>query len=565
MDPENCEPLSVLEQLEAAATDITSAELPRLLKMVNRSASPDDALAFELMAKIAVKKRDIETGLYCVSKLKMGRVCRDVRNELAASNGTFSALALLAINLNIPEEAEAILVESNDKAALSNFYQETNEWREAIDCIDRLNLKNVYYKYAKHLESEGNFQDAVKYYEKSNTHTFEVPRMLFDLDDGNNSLYKYCTGSSRTSSSTQASERDVKASARSELMRWWAQYSESIGDISEALSWYEKAEDYYNFVRLLCFTGDMEKAKSVVADSEVDNMKPEVKRRRDAGRLFLGKQLEQSSPLEAVDLYISCKAIRQALRVCRSNSMLDELVKITVNYGSRSDAQDLIRQFADSSDGMSADSLVRLYQKAGETGKAMEIAIEHRSWLQLREIVNEELEQIASKGCTSITEESVEQALRALRDDAEIIDIVIDLLLLTKSDRIPLIEKLLTEFNVEISEQLIEKIDRVTKLRGENTSLITTLAEMALRQGRYVIAAKLLNSVGDRVASLKALIRQGDTDKVITYANIARDKTVFKIAGNFLQTVNHPDRAVISSFYKKAGAREELERFTSTH
>ena len=114
-------------------------------------------------------------------------------------------------------------------------------------------------------------------------------------------------------------------------MRWWAQYSESVGDISAALTWYEKAQDYYNFVRLLCFTGDVERAKSVMAETDVENMNAEVKRRRDAGRLFLGRQLEQNSSAEAVDLYVSCKAIRQALRVCRSNSMLDEP---TVNTGS---------------------------------------------------------------------------------------------------------------------------------------------------------------------------------------------------------------------------------------
>ena len=90
--------------------------------------------------------------------------------------------------------------------------------------------------------------------------------------------------------------------------------------------------------------------------------------------------------------------------------MLNELVKITVSYGSRTDAEDLIRQLADSSESseISPESLVRLYQRSGATGKAMEIAIEHRSWLQLREIVNEELEQIGKAGGTSITEESVE-------------------------------------------------------------------------------------------------------------------------------------------------------------
>lgn len=562
------EQLSVLEQLELALDDVTVVSLSQLLKQVNESSSREDPLAFEMLAKISIKKRDIETGLYCASKLRMARVCRDVRNELKDCKGPSSALSLLALNFNLLDEAEAILVEADDKVALSNFYQETNQWEKAIECIDRLNLKNVYYKYAKYLESEGNFHEAVKYYEKSNTNTFEVPRMLFDLDDGNNALRKYCMSNRRPSLSSSGTSEQVQGrqSKQADLMRWWGQYSESIGDVAEALVAYEKAKDYYNYVRLLCFTGDMDAAKKAVADNHEEDKEPDVKRRRDAGRLFLAKQLEQSNPSEAIELFVSCRAIRQALRVCRANDLLNDLVKITVEYGSSDEAADLLRQHGGSPD-ISPESIVRLYQKAGQTRRAIEVAIEHRSWLQLREIVNQEIEATsAQEKRTSISEESVDLVIQALRDDNGIIDIAIDLLLLTKSDQISLIEKLLTDYNLEIRDELIEKIEKISKQRGENESLIRTVAELALRQSRYATAAKLFNSIGDRIHSIEAMIRSpGDnTEKIIRYANICRDKSVFRIAGNFLQTINYTDSGTIRNFYKKAGAQQELDRFEST-
>jgi intraflagellar transport protein 140 len=48
---------------------------------------------------------------------------------------------------------------------------------EISEKYDRINLKNTYYNAAKLYEASSRFDLALEYYEKSNTHLKEVPRM----------------------------------------------------------------------------------------------------------------------------------------------------------------------------------------------------------------------------------------------------------------------------------------------------------------------------------------------------------------------------------------------------
>lgn len=49
---------------------------------------------------------------------------------------------------------------------------------EVAELHDRVHLRTTYYNYAKHLEASADCGLALSYYEKSDTHRFEVPRML---------------------------------------------------------------------------------------------------------------------------------------------------------------------------------------------------------------------------------------------------------------------------------------------------------------------------------------------------------------------------------------------------
>src|SRR5699024_5070121 len=116
------------------------------------------------------------------------------------------------------------------------------------------------------------------------------------------------------------------------------------------------------------------------------------------------------------------------------------------------------------------------------------------------------------------------------------------------------------EYGINVDDQLMDKLERYMT-NQKNSSLVDTFAELCLEKGNYQLAAKLYNKIGRRVDSLKALIRAGNPEKVVQFANVARDKTIFKMAANFLQTVNFEDTSLIIKFYTKAEAFQELDRF----
>ena len=76
-------------------------------------------------------------------------------------------------------------------------------------------FRATFYNFAKHLEKKGDLAGAIQNFERSETHRFEVPRLLFE---DWNMLETY-----------------IQKSSDKELKRWWAQYMESTGEMELAL------------------------------------------------------------------------------------------------------------------------------------------------------------------------------------------------------------------------------------------------------------------------------------------------------------------------------------------
>ena len=107
----------------------------------------------------------------------------------------------------------------------------------------RIHLRSTFYNFAKHLEKKGDISGAISNYEKSGTHRFEVPRLLFE--DWN------------------ILEAYVQKTNDKELKRWWAQYMESTGEMELALQYYELAEDFLSLVRVYSYCDNLEKAAEI--------------------------------------------------------------------------------------------------------------------------------------------------------------------------------------------------------------------------------------------------------------------------------------------------------------
>ena len=143
-------------------------------------------------------------------------------------------LAMVAIQLGMRDEAKKLYEECKRYDLLNNMYQAAGEWDKAIQVAethDRISLKTTYFRMAKQFEISKDYETAIEYYEKSDTHRKEVPRMLMQAGEWD-TLEKYV--------------EEIKDKS---IYKWWAQYLESQNKIQDALKYYKLGEDISSIVR----------------------------------------------------------------------------------------------------------------------------------------------------------------------------------------------------------------------------------------------------------------------------------------------------------------------------
>jgi intraflagellar transport protein 140 len=129
---------------------------------------------------MCVKTKRLDVAMVCLGNMRFARGARAAR-EAEKEKEPEAQLAMIAIQLNMIEDAKRLYKECGRYDLLCKLHQACGEWEEAIDVAEkfnRINLKNTHYSMAKHFESTGQVDDAIRHYIASNTHTSEVPRML---------------------------------------------------------------------------------------------------------------------------------------------------------------------------------------------------------------------------------------------------------------------------------------------------------------------------------------------------------------------------------------------------
>lgn len=58
-------------------------------------------------------------------------------------------------------------------------------------------------------------------------------------------------------------QKYMQSTSDTNLLKWWAQYIESTGDMESAFKVYQRADDWFSQVRILCFLGQLSRADSV--------------------------------------------------------------------------------------------------------------------------------------------------------------------------------------------------------------------------------------------------------------------------------------------------------------
>ncbi|NWT55385.1 IF140 protein, partial [Erythrocercus mccallii] len=482
---------------------------------------------WENMARMCVKTQRLDVAKICLGHMGHARGAKALR-EAEQEPEQKARVAMLAIQLGMLEDAEQLYKACKRYDLLNKFYQASNQWQKAIETAkahDRVHLRTTHYNYAKHLEATGQQSLALTHYEKSDTHRFEIPRML--------------------SEDLQALENYINKMKDKNLWKWWAQYLESQSDMESALKYYALAQDYFSLVRVHCFQGNIQKAAEIA--NETGN---------GAASYHLARQYESQEDIkQAVHFYSRAQAFNNAIRLCKANNLDDQLMNLAL-LSSPEDMIEAACYYEEKGDQM--DRAVMLYHKAGHLSKALELAFATQQFGALQ-LIAEDLDEKSDPAllarCSGffIEHAQYEKAM--------------ELLLTAKKYHEAL--QLCLEQNLTITEELAEKMtvskeshDLSEESRRE---LLEQIADCCMRQGNYHVATKKYTQAGNKLKAMRALLKSGDTEKIIFFAGVSRQREIYIMAANYLQSLDwRKDAKIIAniiSFYTKGGALDLLAGF----
>ncbi|XP_040583059.1 intraflagellar transport protein 140 homolog [Lepeophtheirus salmonis] len=483
------------------------------------------------MARMCVKTQRLDVAVICLGNMGHAYGARAVKRIIESNENLDVKTATLAVHLGMLEEAEALYIRSGNYNFLNKLYQDSGQWQKAVRLAeekDRMHLRSTYYNYAKHLESRGDIAGAIQNYEKSGTHRFEVPRLLFE--------------------DWTVLENYVIKSNDKALKRWWAQYMESTGEMEIALQYYDLADDYLSLVRVYCYCEDLEKA-SEIANKSGDR----------AACYHLARQYENIDDVEkAVNFFAKAQAYSNAIRICKERGFMDRLWNLAL-LAPPNEKLEAARTF-ENADKPSYDKAVILYEKAGYLGKALDLAIETNQ--------HNVLQYISSNLDESADPELLKRTANFFLQHEQF-EKAVDLFAASGQRREALV--LCSDYNIKITDdleqKLTDKLEEKESNNNERISILNHLAEVCYQQGNYHLATKKWTQAGNRLQAMKALLKSGDTEKIIFFANVSREKDIYILAGNYLQTLdwrNDPEimRNIIS-FYTKSKAYDNLSWFYS--
>ncbi|GJQ73669.1 putative intraflagellar transport protein 140 [Trypoxylus dichotomus] len=327
-----------------------------------------------------------------------------------------------------------------------------------------------------------------------------------------------------------------------EMLKWWGQNIESQGDLNTALKIYTQAGDIYSQVRVLCFMNEDAKAAELAR-----------KGNDKAAFYHMARHYETIGNFEeAVSFFTKANAYSNAVRICKENNMLEELWNIGTVAGNREKLE--CARYLEQNEEL--EKAVMLYHRAGMLHKALDLAFKTHQFETLQQIATEldaDSDPALVAKCAEyfVTNSQYDKAVDLLaigRKYKEAIDICL-------------------KYNVQLNEDLVEKLTPEKDQVDEETRslILDNLGETLLSQGNYHLATKKFTQTGDKIKAMKALLKSGDTDKIIFFTGISRQREIYIMAANYLQSLdwqNQPDilRHIIT-FYSKGKALDLLANF----
>uniref|UniRef100_A0A094ZRL2 Intraflagellar transport protein 140-like protein n=1 Tax=Schistosoma haematobium TaxID=6185 RepID=A0A094ZRL2_SCHHA len=488
-------------------------------------------VVWQNMAKMCVTTCRLDVARVCLGKIynpmgsKMLREFKSKEPELEAQAGE------LALQIGMTEEAEQLFIQCNRWDLVIRLHQSLGNWNKALITAEQHNrmlLRSIHYAYAKELESVGNIQQAIEHYIKSGTYQFEVPRML----QNNPELLE--------SFVNKQNDQNIKS--------WWAKTLEAQGCLEEAKTYYSNSKDYLSLVRVLCCLGEESEAEIICNETD------------DPGACHhLGNHLKLKGCIDqAIRLLTRAKAYSSAIRLCKEHNRNDHLFSLA-QLGRSDDILESAKHLENYPDYI--DKAVLLYHKAGKINRAIELAINNHQFDALQTIISslndEQLDSVMLKECSEffIQNNQFDRAVEILAAGKQYLEAI----------------QLCNEYDIPITEDLIEKLTPITNHLSNHdlSNIFIKLGELCLINEYYYLACKKFTQAGNYISAIKSLIKSGDIEKIIFFTKISKQKEIYIITANYLQTINNWHKNIniirnIIQFYIRGQAMESLITFYET-
>ena len=484
---------------------------------------------WENMCTMSVKTRRLDVAEECLRNMRFARGAKAVR-EAKSEPDEESKLAMVAIQLNMLEDAKELYTKAGRNDMLNKMLQACGDWEPALkiaETKDRINLRTSYYTLAKYYESIQDFQTALEYYERSETHRVEVPRMYY------------------SNQKVAELERYVIQKKDPELSRWWAQLLESKADNQGAIKFYVDAGDFGSAVRVNINIGDIDAANEICKEKN-----------NKLGWFLLAQFYERQGDVrEAIQMYSKSQRFHNAVRLAKDNKLDGELMNMVLRCGSTKLMLQSAKYFEQKH---FLDRAVVLYHKGKNLKKALDLCFSSHNYDYLRTLVDDLGEEEDPTTLLKAAEYFIAEGMH---------DKAVHLLVSAKQYSKAL--EICLSHNVKMDENVIEKLipeDATSDPKKKET--IRSIAKLSKRQGSFQVACKIFTKIGEKLKAFKCLLRLGDVEKIKQYANTAKQSQIFILAANFMQNTDwHNNADIMKSiifFYTKAKSWESLANFFDT-
>eukprot|EP00759_Apiculatamorpha_spiralis_P023644 PhF_6_TR27211/c0_g1_i1/m.40037/K19672/IFT140; intraflagellar transport protein 140 len=524
--------IKVREAMLKFSYNLTIGNMDEAYRVVK---SVKDESVWVSMATMCVKTRRLDVAEVCLGNMQDPMSAKLLKASYDEPE-IEARVAMLAICLGMTEEAEKLYKQCGRYDLLNRLYRVCGRFDAALEVAeknDRIHLRTTRYLKARFHESKGEFEIAAKFYEASMCHRTEVPRMYYE----NRRMYDL--------------ELFVRQAQDPELIGWWGQYQESLGNLQNALGLYERSGDTFNRVRLLCAQNppNLEGAMALV---QAGKGTPQGR----AAAFHLARQYEEIRQInQAIELFEMAGAIKHTIRIARENDMINEVLTQSLKSSESGVLLDSAAYFEDKNH---VDKAVQLYHKGGDLQKAVDLCVTYKLF--------DVLQTIAENLDASADPEVFQSCAEFFTSHGQFDKAVI---MLTQAKAYNEALQLCLERNVKLTEEIAEAMTLPKTDNDEDEEyrigILKKIAKVAKAQESWHLACKKYTQAGEKVKAMKMLLRSGETDKIVFFANHARQKELYILAANYLQKCDWQNDAAIYKnillFYNKAHAYDSLAVF----